>query len=119
MPNNRSGINAASTFICARCGACCRWPGYVRLTTDEPTQIAAFLGLSVADFIDQYTRLTADRRNLSLTETESGACRFLTADQSCRIHPVKPRQCRTFPAEWDVPLELKARCRSRQASGEI
>jgi hypothetical protein len=113
MPDS-SVTETSSPFVCARCGACCRWPGYVRLTADEPGSLAAFLGLAVEEFVDQYTRLTADRHGLSLIETASGACCFLAADQSCRIHPVKPRQCRTFPAQWDVPPELKARCRGRQ-----
>lgn len=88
-----------SNFHCIGCHACCREPGYVRLKKDEPDAIASFLGLSVHDFIAQYTILTKDRTGLSLIEKEDGACIFLT-DAGCKINLVKPLQCRQFPKEW-------------------
>ena len=32
-----------------------------------------------------------------------GTCAYLTADNLCRINPVKPDKCRTFPFEWTNP----------------
>ena len=97
-------------FHCAGCGACCRWPGIVRLDEARIAAIAAFLGLAEQAFIDRWTRLSPDRRCLVLRDREDGACCFLTPDNRCRIHPVKPRQCGTFPTEWQAPAELMALC---------
>ncbi len=92
-----------ATFRCRRCGACCRAPGYVALSPGEPEAIAAFLGLDVYAFTGRYARLTLNRRDLSLNEREDGACVFLQSDNTCRIQPVKPEQCRGFPFLWRSP----------------
>lgn len=97
-----------ATFRCRCCGACCRVPGYVALAPGETETIAAFLGLDVYAFTATYTRLTWNRRDLSLTEREDGACIFLLPDNTCRIQPVKPAQCRGFPFLWRTPALLKA-----------
>lgn len=86
-------------FRCLNCGACCRQRGYVRLQKNEADRIAEYLGMKVRLFIDRHTRLTRDRQNLSLNETSTGECVFLTP-AGCLIHPVKPRQCRDFPVQW-------------------
>ena len=87
---------------CQRCTACCRWPGQVRLTTAEITRLAAFKGLSEYDFIQQFTRLTSDRRGLALLDQPDGACVFLEQGE-CTVQPVKPQQCRDFPNLWNFP----------------
>ncbi len=84
---------------CARCGNCCRWPGFVRILPEEVETIARFLDLTPGAFTDRYTRLNPSRTGLNLTETGDGACVFLDGN-ACRIHPVKPRQCRDFPTVW-------------------
>lgn len=89
-------------YECQRCAACCRWPGQVRLTHAEITRLAAFKGLSEYDFIQQFTRLRADRTGLALQEQPDGACVFL-ADGRCAVQPVKPQQCRDFPNLWKFP----------------
>jgi Fe-S-cluster containining protein len=89
-------------FACQRCTNCCRWPGQVRLTEADITRIAAFLGMSEWDFIQNHTRLQPSRRGLALLEQEDGACEFLEG-RDCRIQPVKPEQCRGFPNEWNFP----------------
>ena len=92
-------------FRCRRCGNCCRWPGHVHVTDREVDAIAAMLGMSPEDFIETYTRLTEDRRGLSLIENELGHCIFLenTEPATCRIDENKPQQCRDFPARWNFP----------------
>lgn len=90
-----------SEFKCQLCGECCRWEGYVRLTREEIESIAVFLGMDVTDFTEKYTRLTDDRRGLSLIERENGSCIFLSEENGeCAINPVKPKQCRDFPRNW-------------------
>lgn len=87
-------------YACQRCGNCCRWPGDVILTESEVANIAAHVGLPEAEFIAQYTRLSANRRHLSLIEQDDGACVFLEGKNTCLIQPVKPVQCQGFPNAW-------------------
>jgi hypothetical protein len=87
-------------FECQRCTACCRWPGQVRLTDAEIRQLAAFKGISENEFIQQFTRLRADRQGLALQEQADGACIFLEGE-NCAVQPVKPQQCREFPNLWN------------------
>jgi Fe-S-cluster containining protein len=102
-PANRNvTLDPGVFYVCQRCTACCRWPGDVRLEDDEIARIAAFLGLPEAAFIQQFTRLRANRRGLSLMERENHECVMLDGD-ACRIHPVKPDQCAGFPNRWNVP----------------
>lgn len=92
-----------NAFVCTQCGACCRVPGYVRVSDEEVTRIAAQLGLDVAAFTANHTRLMPDRSGLALLEEEDGSCAFLAADGTCRVQPVKPEQCRGFPYTWRYP----------------
>ncbi len=117
-----------ATFQCRRCGACCRVPGYVALEPGEPEVIAAFLGLDVYAFTERYTTLTFNRRNLSLVEQEDGRCVFLLDDNTCRIQPVKPTQCKNFPFLWCSPrlqktcaalCALKAKNRPRSQNQDL
>lgn len=87
---------------CQRCTACCRWPGQVRLTEAEITRLATFKGLSEYDFIQQFTRLTVDRRGLALQDKPNGECIFLDG-ADCLVQSVKPQQCRDFPNLWNFP----------------
>ena len=90
-----------SGFVCRRCGACCRIEdGIVRVSAAEIGRIAAFLGMAEQDFIDRETEVAPDRRGLVLKSRPDGACAWLSGDNLCRINPVKPDKCRTFPHEW-------------------
>ena len=88
-------------FVCQCCGACCRIAdGICRVNEEEIARIAAFLGMSEADFIASETELAPDRKSLMLRNTPDGACVWLDDRSRCRLHPVKPNKCRTFPMEW-------------------
>ncbi len=95
------------SFVCRRCGNCCRWPGCVKLLPGETGKIAGFLGIPEELFIAEMTRISPDRQCLSLNEREDGSCIYFTSGgdgaAGCRIHPVKPRQCRDFPEHWNFP----------------
>lgn len=84
---------------CQRCAACCRWPGEVRLTSDEVARLAAFLSLSETDFIENYAVLRKDRKGLALKAREDHSCIFLEGN-SCAVQPAKPQQCKEFPNRW-------------------
>ena len=97
-------------YECQRCGACCRWPGQVKVSDTEITAMAAHLGVSVETFIERYTRLRPDRLGLALLEKDNGECIFLFG-VDCRVQVVKPQQCRAFPNKWNVP-EFADQCRA-------
>ena len=88
-------------FECQCCGACCRIrDGIVRVSDREIARIAAYLGMREDDFIAYETEVAPDRKTLMLKSHPDGACVYLTDDNLCRINPVKPDKCRTFPFEW-------------------
>lgn len=89
-------------YVCQRCTACCKWPGDVRLESDEIPRIAGFLGMDEAEFIARYTRLRMNRNGLSLLEKENHECVMLEGN-ACLIHEVKPGQCAGFPNKWNFP----------------
>lgn len=104
-------------FTCARCGSCCRHDGEVRLAGGEADAIAAHLGISLQEFIAQYTRLSGNRLGLSLTDQPDGSCIFLSeAPFSCRIQASKPAQCRAFPLGWHYE-DLETVCQAAAAAG--
>jgi Fe-S-cluster containining protein len=76
----------------------------VRLRGGEAARLAAFLGLTERVFVDRYTSLARDRRALTLMENADGSCVFFDgAGPACRVHAVKPAQCRSFPNGWRIP----------------
>lgn len=87
-------------YVCDRCTACCKWAGDVRIEENEIAAIAQHLEISEEEFITRYTRLRTNRQGLSLIEKENHECIMLDGN-SCRIHAVKPSQCRGFPNKWN------------------
>ena len=90
-------------LVCGRCGASCRWPGYVRASAAELDAIAAYLQVPARELIESHAIVTADRRDLSLAERPDHSCVFLEDGSVCTIYPVRPRQCREFPNGWRFP----------------
>ena len=71
-------------------------------TQDIQEIVAAHRGVSEHEFIQQFTRLRADRRGLALLDKPNGECVFLDGT-NCAVQPVKPQQCRDFPNLWNFP----------------
>lgn len=93
-------------FRCTQCSRCCTGPqGYVWLSPSDQESIARHLGLAVGVFLKRYVRLVG--KLLCLVDKPNGDCIFLTEDKRCAIHPVKPRQCLTFPF-WPRLVESPA-----------
>lgn len=90
-------------FSCRRCGACCRIEGFVRLDERDIENISRHLSMDAGKFIDQHTRLAPDRKSLALKDRDDGSCAMLDGDNRCRIYPVRPEKCRTFPYAWTNP----------------
>lgn len=81
-------------FACIRCGRCCTGePGTVYVAADEIGPIAAHLNSPPADLIADM--LYPFRDSFSFRETATGDC--VLFDGGCRIYPVRPRQCRSYP----------------------
>ncbi|MCB2153907.1 YkgJ family cysteine cluster protein [bacterium] len=89
-------------FVCHQCGNCCRGEGYVELNKKNIDEIAEFLGLSRESFLDTYCQYDRPTHKWHLIDQSDDlkSCIFLAQDNSCRINPVKPQQCRDFPARW-------------------
>ncbi len=64
--------------------------------------MAAHLGMSEHDFIQEHTRLRPQRDGLALTDKGNGECVFLDG-RDCRVQAVKPVQCQGFPNTWNFP----------------
>lgn len=94
---------AGLAFECTQCGRCCAGPeeGYVWVTPAEIARIAEYLGMPEKEFRRKYVRRIG--RRFSLKEVSgSHDCIFLTPleeqeGKGCRIYPVRPVQCRTWP----------------------
>lgn len=87
-------------FACTQCGRCCSGaPGYVWVTSSEIQAIAEHLRVAVEEFAARHVRRAG--RGHSLLELADGDCEFLErfpdGTTRCRIHAVRPVQCRTWP----------------------
>jgi Fe-S-cluster containining protein len=98
---------AGLAFECRQSGNCCSGePGYVWVTKAEVAAIADYLQRPNGQLGKRYIRRVGLRT--SLKEKPDGDCVFLERGAggctTCRIHPVKPTQCRTWPF-WDSNLK--------------
>jgi len=73
----------------------------VLLTEEDITRLSVSTGLSEEKFIERYTVLAANRRELSLSEYPDGCCVFLE-ENGCEFYDARPAQCRDFPHSWRV-----------------
>ncbi len=88
-------------FECVRCGKCCSGPGegYIWVTRPEIRFIADYLKIPVGELRNRYLKRIGMR--LSIIEDKTTRdCIFLErigGEKKCRIYPVRPNQCRTWP----------------------
>jgi hypothetical protein len=93
---------AGLSFDCAGCGGCCAGPeeGYVWVNREEIDAIAAYLGINLEQTREDYIRSVGLRNSLRERD-DNNDCIFLAPpgpdDRGCRIYPVRPMQCRTWP----------------------
>lgn len=82
-------------FTCQKgCTKCCEVSGYVYLTEEDLVRAARFENLEPAEFERRY--VIRFKHRLRLRKPKRSQCHFLTGE-GCRIHPVKPVQCRLYP----------------------
>lgn len=98
---------------CESCGGkCCTGAGgYVFVSVAEMKKIATFLKLRFDDFTRSYVCKVGYRFSLNekpdfhnVRYQNAKACVFLQQGK-CRIYPVRPKQCRTFPF-WEAHKHL-------------
>jgi len=121
MPNNQSSSNNQTSpwyrnglrFCCTQCGNCCTGaPGVVWVSDEETRQIADYLDKSIGEIKLMHTRLVGGR--VSLKEFANGDCTFFDArTRRCKIYPVRPVQCQTWPF-WPSNLTSKETWREIQ-----
>jgi Fe-S-cluster containining protein len=88
-------MEAALRFECQPgCTRCCDTRGFVYLTEEDSVRIAAYVGLTPAEFEARYVYRT--RHLLRLRKPRNKQCPFLSAT-GCDVHKVKPVQCRVYP----------------------
>ncbi len=91
-------------FQCTGCGKCCtgNQEAYVEVSAKEQHKIQTFLNISPAWFRRRYLS-RFDDGEIAVAMDTKGRCPFLNKDDRCRIYPVRPMQCRTYPY-WDEVL---------------
>ena len=88
-------------FECLQCGGCCAGPdeGYIWVTKPEIEFIAEYLH-EPADQLWGKRLKRVGKRATIIEKPVSRDCVFLTVvngRRGCRIYPVRPNQCRTWP----------------------
>lgn len=93
-------------FTCTQCGNCCTGaPGFVWVDDEEIRAIAEYLDKPVGEIRLFHTKPV--RNKVSLTEFANGDCTFFDgATRGCKIYPVRPKQCRTWPF-WNSNLSSR------------
>lgn len=92
MPSHER-LRAEDLFRCTLCGDCCKGFGGTYVSRADIAAIAAFLAIDPSEVIERCCRKSGGR--YLLTQRSDGYCIFW--EQTCRIHPVKPRMCRRWP----------------------
>jgi Fe-S-cluster containining protein len=88
-------------FECTRCGRCCSGPGegYIWVTRPEIEFIADYLEIPVRELREKYLKRIGMRHSI-VENKATRNCIFLERigdEKKCRIYPVRPNQCRTWP----------------------
>ena len=78
-------------YDCGKCRNCCREYA-ATLSEEDIGKIAAFLQMSRDDFVSEYTEDSEGGH-----EFKEVPCRFLSADNACKIESCKPRSCVEYP----------------------
>jgi len=94
-------------FKCTECGKCCTGgeDHYIALNQNDAERIREHLGVGKPWFKRHYiAHLTHNMFTLRLV---NGQCVMLDKKGKCRIYPLRPTQCRTYPW-WPEILKNKS-----------
>ncbi|MCS7205903.1 MAG: YkgJ family cysteine cluster protein [Leptospiraceae bacterium] len=84
-------------FTCIQCGKCCEGSGRVYFTKSDLLHIKQYLRLSNSEYSQLLKKLNLFEQNGLWVYRIHSRCIFLDENQLCKIYPVRPLQCRTFP----------------------
>jgi Fe-S-cluster containining protein len=100
-------------FTCSQCGNCCTGgPGFVWLTKDEIAKIADHLRITPGEMVERYCRKVGEKFSLiesvnkgqhdciflvDMPQSRGAGDKVVQTKRGCRIYPVRPLQCRTWP----------------------
>ena len=82
------------TLSCDRCGRCCSYVVSVNLL--DIHRIAAHLNVNPQEVLETHVTYKGADPCLALAKSAQGRCVFLTEENLCGIHPVKPWTCRVY-----------------------
>jgi Fe-S-cluster containining protein len=77
------------------CGTCCYGEGGISVNRDERDKISDFLHMSQETFLSELCEEKAGR--FSVKTGADGFCILYDKEGGCRIHPVKPGICSSWP----------------------
>lgn len=105
-------------FQCTACGACCTGDDthHVFLSREEAGKVCEWLGVTWAWFRRRYLSVLEDG-GLVLSSMSDGRCTFLDTHGKCRIYPVRPAQCSSYPF-WREVVSTAAAWRREAARCE-
>ena len=121
MTADQSWYGDGLRFACTQCGRCCTGdPGAVWVGPAEIAELAGYLDLPAEELERRYVRLRGVRK--ALHERFDGDCVFYDRDvDGCRVYPVRPVQCRTWPF-WEplvvTPEAWEAVCEACPGCGQ-
>jgi len=96
MNKNKHWYGEGLRFKCTECGKCCTGsPGYVWVNEQEMEAMAAFLKITLNEFMQKYVRRIGQRYSL-IESRKTYDCVFLK-DKKCQVYGARPTQCRTYP----------------------
>ncbi|MFN3605090.1 MAG: YkgJ family cysteine cluster protein [Leptonema sp. (in: bacteria)] len=84
-------------FQCTQCGKCCYGPGKVYFTKNDLIAIQQFLKLNHQKWKSLLEKLNLQKKDQLFVYYTNDKCLFLGKNNICKIYPVRPLQCLSFP----------------------
>lgn len=96
------------SFECKKCGKCCKDINKnktVILFPDDIRKLSDYLKVTSDEIKKNYCKIIKNlhkRRKIiyGLKSQANGNCIFLDKDNTCRVHSIKPTQCRLGPIDF-------------------
>ena len=89
----RYGEEIEAEIDCTACANCCRVTE-VGITEKDIEKLAKFVGVSEAEFVEQFTAL--DNSGAIILKRNAGGCVFLEGNL-CSVYEARPQNCANFP----------------------
>jgi Fe-S-cluster containining protein len=84
-------------FECQSSGHCCKAPGFVYVTTQDISNMAHTLGMSVQSFRSFFVRKHNGWDVVASPYFQSDC--FLNNQNKCKVYEARPTACQTYP-DW-------------------